>query len=72
MSIIKAVLYQPTSWTGDEKRMDKVGVPKGQWAYKTKIKIALGLVVDINLTTIGFLQHGLISFFEYQLLKPVF
>lgn len=48
VSIIKAVLYLPTRWTGDEKRMDKVGVPKEQRIYKTKIEIALDLVVDIK------------------------
>lgn len=48
VSIIKAVLYLPTSWTSDEKRMDKVGVPTELRTYKTKIEIALGLVVDIK------------------------
>ena len=48
VSIIKAVLYLPTSWTGNEKRMDKVSVPKEHRTYKTKIGIALDLIVDIK------------------------
>ena len=47
-SIINAVLYLPKSWTGDEKRMDKVGVPTANRAYKTKIEIARNLILDVK------------------------
>ena len=29
-------LYLPKEWTGDKKRMNKAGVPKDKWAYKTR------------------------------------
>ena len=48
VSIIKAVLYLPKSWTDDKKRLDKVGVPAQHQAYKTKIQIALELIVDVK------------------------
>lgn len=48
VSIIKAVLYLPKSWTGEENRLDKAGVPSTQRKYKTKIEIALELIVDIK------------------------
>ncbi len=47
-SIINAVLFLPKSWTSDEKRMDKVGVPNAKRGYKTKIEIALALILDVR------------------------
>lgn len=47
-SIINAVLYLPKSWTGDGKRMDKVGVPTVNRTYKTKIEIARNLILDVK------------------------
>ena len=47
-SIIKAVLFLPRSWTSDKKRLDKVGVPATARQYKTKIEIALELIIDIK------------------------
>lgn len=48
VSIIKSVLYLPKSWAQDKKRMDKVGVPNTHRQYKTKIEIALALILDIK------------------------
>jgi SRSO17 transposase len=48
VSIIKAVLYLPKSWTDDKARLAKVGVPSGCYGYKTKIEIALELIKDIK------------------------
>ena len=48
VNIIKAVLYLPLSWVNDKKRLDKVGVPKEHRKYKSKIDIALELIVDIK------------------------
>ena len=48
VNIIKAVLYLPLSWVNDKKRLDKVGVPKEHRKHKSKIDIALELIVDIK------------------------
>jgi SRSO17 transposase len=48
VSIVKAVLYLPKSWTDDKKRLDKVAVPSELRSYKSKIDIALDLIVDIK------------------------
>lgn len=49
VSIIKAVLYLPKSWTDDKARMAKVGVPSGCYRYKTKIEMPLlELIIDIK------------------------
>ncbi|MFM7488101.1 MAG: IS701 family transposase [Cytophagales bacterium] len=48
VNIIKAVLYLPQSWINDKKRLDKVAVPQEHRTYKSKIDIALGLIVDIK------------------------
>lgn len=47
-SVIKAVLYLPKSWTSDKKRSDKAGIPATARQYKTKIEIALELIIDIK------------------------
>ena len=47
-SIINAVLYLPKSWTGEEKRMGKVGVPAANRAHKTKMEIARNLILDVK------------------------
>ena len=48
VSIIKAVFYLPKSWIDDKKRLDKVGVPTECRTYRSKIDIALDLIVDIK------------------------
>jgi SRSO17 transposase len=48
VSIIKAVLYLPNSWTGDEKRMDKVGVPKNTALIKPKLRLPLALLLTLR------------------------
>ena len=48
VSIVKAVLYLPKSWIDDKKRLDKVTVPSECRSYKSKIDIALELIIDIK------------------------
>ncbi len=48
VSIIKSKLYLPTCWTSEKKRMDKVGVPGEHRTYKTKIEIALEMILDVK------------------------
>lgn len=48
VSIVKAVLYLPKSWVDDKKRLDKVAVPSECRNYKSKIDIALDLIIDIK------------------------
>lgn len=44
VSIIDTRLYLPKSWTDDEKRCDKVGIPKEWQVFKTKTKLALDII----------------------------
>lgn len=48
VSIVKSVLYLPKSWIDDKKRLEKVAVPTQYHKYKSKIDIALELIVDIK------------------------
>lgn len=48
VSIVKAVLYLPKSWIDDKRRLDKVAVPSECRRYKSKIDIALKLIIDIK------------------------
>ena len=48
VNIVKSVLYLPQSWIDDQKRLDKVGVPHEHCKYKSKIDIALDLIVDMK------------------------
>ena len=44
VSIIDTRLYLPKSWTDDEKRCDKAGIPKERQVFKTKTELALEIV----------------------------
>jgi SRSO17 transposase len=48
VSIVKSVLYLPKSWIDDKKRLEKVAVPNECRSYKSKIDIALDLIIDIK------------------------
>lgn len=48
VNIVKSVLYLPQSWIDDQKRLDKVGVPHEHCKDKSKIDIALDLIVDMK------------------------
>lgn len=44
VSIIDTRLYLPKSWTDDEKRCDKAGIPKEYQVLKTKTALALDII----------------------------
>ncbi len=44
VSIVDTRLYLPKSWTDDEKRCNKVGIPKDRQVFKTKTRLALDIV----------------------------
>src|SRR5713101_7505588 len=45
-TLVDTRLYLPKAWTKDTARLDKAGVPKTSWAYRTRHQLALEMLVE--------------------------
>lgn len=48
VGLVDAELYLPKEWINDKARMQQAGVPKERWEYKTKAKLALQIVEQLE------------------------
>jgi len=41
-------LYLPKEWTTDKKRSEKAGIPKEEWKYRSKPKLGLEIIEELE------------------------